>query len=160
MSKCYTCKNNLLDRKHSPAEEIVKCAKVCKVCKLHNMILYEPDKHNPITEKRICADLEYLLAPGETHAAIIAGHCTCGEPYALIKGSNKTFWKNGDRYAHCVQDENGWSVFRCSKCGKCIEHSFTPDRENEEKKKSYAVKEPAETERKLCGNDADKEQPE
>ena len=70
------------------------------------------------------SELEKLLVPGETHTDIIAGHCTCGEPYALIKGSNHTCYRNGDRMAHCADGEQGICYFRCTKCGGWLEDTF------------------------------------
>jgi hypothetical protein len=69
--------------------------------------------------------LTELIRHDETFGKIQNGKCSkCNEPYALITGSNKTFHRDGRRYAHINFTEIGLSAFRCKKCSECIEETW------------------------------------
>jgi hypothetical protein len=70
-------------------------------------------------------DLKELIRSDETYSSIQNGKCSkCDEPYALIIGSNKTFYKNGKRYATINSDQNGWASFRCKNCKEVIDETW------------------------------------
>ena len=69
-----------------------------------------------------------LIRGDETYESIKPGKCkACGEPYALITGSNRTFRKDGRRYAKINCEKIGWGSFRCSRCKEVIEETWVPD---------------------------------
>jgi formate dehydrogenase maturation protein FdhE len=72
-------------------------------------------------------ELTALIRQDETFGKIENGKCNvCGEPYALITGSNTTFRKDGRRYAQINCAEIGWGAFRCSTCKEVIEETWIP----------------------------------
>jgi hypothetical protein len=71
-------------------------------------------------------DLSYLIVKDETYESIIDGVCSCGLRHVLITGSNKTFRRDGRRWTEPNPHGLGWSSFRCSSCGECIDESWRP----------------------------------
>ena len=69
-----------------------------------------------------------LIRDDESWTMATAGHCKCGKEYVKIEGSNKTFYKNGIRFAEVGnQEKHGWSSFRCGNCGEVMENSWEKD---------------------------------
>lgn len=69
--------------------------------------------------------LKDLIRSDEEYKTITPGKCSvCGEPYALITGSDKTFYKDGRRYAQINSAEKGWASFRCHGCKQVLEKTW------------------------------------
>lgn len=69
-----------------------------------------------------------LIRPDESWTMANAGHCKCGKEYVKIEGSDKTFYKNGVRFAEVGSERSfGWSSFRCGKCSSVLESSWVKD---------------------------------
>ena len=69
----------------------------------------------------------------ENYTEEVAGECgKCGEPLVKVLNSDRTMWRNGDRYYYPAENETAYCVFRCQSCHEPVHLTFTPNRADTE----------------------------